>query len=154
MKIRRVEAKDLDTIVEINNSESKFVGEETKDFFKGYLNIPFFNVVEEKNKVIGFIMGMDQATDYDSENFLWFRDRIKEFYYIDRAVIELKERGKGLGTALYEELMKNRNKLPVVAEVALQPPNESSVRFHEKLGFKETGIFSAYGKTCRMYKLD
>jgi len=155
MMIRAAGKKDLSAIIRLNNCEAGWVGVKGNAFFETCLNIPFFYVIEEQGKISGFLMAMSQSCDYGSKNFLWFKDRYKRFYYVDRVIIDHKERGKGLGTALYHELLKNRNSVPVVAEVSIDPLNATSIRFHEKLGFKEVGIFSADGKKiCRMYKLD
>jgi len=155
MKIRTAKSDDLDELVRINNHEAKWVGAIDREFFEKYLEIPFFNVAEENGNILAFMMAMDQSTDYDSENFLWFRDRIKRFYYVDRIVTNSSNKRKGIGKALYRNLIERRGGLPVVAEVAVEPVNSESIEFHEKFNFKEIGRFSADGKkTCIMYKLD
>ena len=152
MLIRRVEHKDLDEILILNNQEAKWVGLEEKSFFEDYLDIPFFYVGEENGEITSFIMAMDQSTDYDSKNFLWFRDRVKEFYYIDRVIVKPEKRGKGVGRALYNELMKKTKGLPITGEVSIDPPNIESLKFHERFNFKKIGEFSSDGKKlCAMY---
>lgn len=155
MIISSVESNDLDQIVELNNIEAEWVGLKQRTFFETYLRIPFFRAVKEDGKISAFLMGMSQATDYDSKNFLWFRRRVKEFYYVDRIIVEPEKRGNGFGKALYQDLIRQRNGLPIVAEVSINPPNTESIGFHEAFGFKEIGRFSSDGKKmCRMYKLD
>ena len=155
MIIRPAGLRDLDEIVILNNSEEKWVGHEIRDFFEQYLDIPFFYVAEEDRKINAFIMAMDANTDYDSKNFLWFRERVKKFHYVDRVIVESKRRGRGLGKLLYSELFKRSEGLPIVAEVSIDPPNPKSVGFHNQFGFREIGTFSLDGKkTCRMYKRD
>ncbi|QUI23605.1 N-acetyltransferase family protein [Vallitalea pronyensis] len=60
--------------------------------------------------------------------------------------VEKNAKGKGIGTALYQELI-NRLKLlnfrVIMGVIAL--PNEPSVRLHEKLGFYEAGYFKKVG---------
>lgn len=155
MIIRPAENVDLDEIVRLNNLEAEWVGSLDKTFFEKYLKIPFFEVIEENGSINAFMMAMSQSTDYGSKNFIWFRDRVKEFYYIDRVVVESAKRGKGLGKALYNKLIQGRNGLPIVAEVSINPPNTGSILFHEAFGFRDIETFSADGKkTCRMYQLD
>jgi predicted GNAT superfamily acetyltransferase len=153
MLIRSVELKDLDQIVGLNNQEAEWVGAKDRAFFERHLNIPFFSVVEEGDRVVAFLMAMDQTSDYDSRNFLWFRERLKKFHYVDRAIVAPERRRNGLGRALYNELIGEKG-IPIVAEVSIDPPNTESVSFHEMFGFREVGTFSADGKkTCRMYQL-
>ena len=38
-------------------------------------------------EVDGFLMAFDQGAAYDSPNYLWFRQRYRRFFYIDRVVV-------------------------------------------------------------------
>jgi len=56
----------------------------------------------------------------------------------------------GIGTELYQAVLQDLTKSGFHAVIAiLGYPNEASKRFHEKLGFRETGCFREVG-----YKLD
>src|SRR3974390_1696308 len=46
--------------------------------------------------VHAFLLAFDQDADYDSPNFLWFRERYPRFVYIDRIVVAASARGGGL----------------------------------------------------------
>ena len=50
------------------------------------------------------LLTFDQAADYDSPNFLWFRERYPAFVYVDRVVVADSARGRGLARALYDDL--------------------------------------------------
>jgi predicted GNAT superfamily acetyltransferase len=154
MNIRRAQDKDLPRILELNNIESKWVGEKEISFFQKYLNIPFFSIIEDTDKVVGFLMAMDHDTDYDSINFLWFKNKFKKYYYIDRVIVDESMRGKGVASLLYKEVINKKGNMPLVAEVAIEPPNEGSVKFHDKVGFKEVGTLTSECKKVRMYYLD
>ena len=154
MNIRRAQDKDLPKILELNNIESKWVGKKEISFFQRYMNIPFFSVIEDTSKVVGFLMAMDHDTDYDSINFLWFKNKFKKYYYIDRVIVDESMRGKGVASLLYKEVINKKGNMPLVAEVAIEPPNEGSVKFHDKVGFKEVGTLTSDGKKVRMYYLD
>ena len=41
-----------------------------------------------------FLLAFDEASDYDSPNFLWFRERYPRFAYVDRIAVALM-RGAG-----------------------------------------------------------
>ncbi len=86
-----------------------------------------------------FIIAFDEDADYDSPNFLWFRDRYERFIYIDRVVVAASAHGQGLGRALYEKLFdaaKAAGYPCVVAEVNTVPPNPGSLAFHDRMGFE------------------
>ncbi len=86
----------------------------------------------------GFLIGMDEAADYHSPNFLWFKARFDRFAYVDRIVISASAHGRGLGRALYERMFDDAKAAGferIVAEVNTTPPNPISLAFHERLGF-------------------
>lgn len=89
-----------------------------------------------------FLLAFDQASEYDSPNFLWFRRRYARFAYVDRVVVAPAARGQGLGRSLYAELVARAEAEGygrVVCEVNLDPPNPVSDAFHAALGFAEVG---------------
>ena len=89
-----------------------------------------------------FIVAFDQDADYDSPNFLWFRDRYERFIYIDRVVVAASAHGQGLGRALYDRLFDAARAAGfpcVMAEVNTNPANPGSLAFHDKLGFEAVG---------------
>ena len=88
------------------------------------------------------LIALDQAADYDSPNFLWFRDRYETFVYVDRAVVATSARGRGHARRLYEGLFATAEQAGhsrIVCEVNSDPPNPQSDAFHEILGFEEVG---------------
>lgn len=95
------------------------------------------------------------AADYDSPNFLWFRDRYDSFVYVDRIVVADTHRRRGLAAALYEDLFAEARAAGaerVVCEVNADPPNPASDAFHARLGFVEVGDQTLpNGKTVRYY---
>ncbi|MCL5775516.1 GNAT family N-acetyltransferase [Limibaculum sp. FT325] len=100
-----------------------------------------------------FLIAFDEGSDYDSPNFLWFRNRLERFLYVDRIVVAESLRGRGIARALYGEAfaaaaLAGRDR--VVCEVNLVPPNRGSDAFHAALGFAEVGRGApAPGKVVR-----
>ena len=154
MSIRRAQEKDLPSILELNNKESHWVGKKDINFFQLYMDIPIFIIFENNQEVVGFLMAMDQNTDYDSINFLWFKNKFNKFFYIDRVIVDESMRGKGIASLLYKEVIDMKGLIPLVAEVSIYPSNESSWIFHDKIGFKEVGTLTSGNKKVRMYHLD
>ncbi|MET3663829.1 GNAT family N-acetyltransferase [Caulobacter sp. 1776] len=94
------------------------------------------------------LLTFDQAADYDSPNFLWFRERYPAFVYVDRVVVADSARGRGLARRLYDDLFaaaKAAGHERIVCEVNSDPPNPASDRFHAALGFVPVGTAEIHG---------
>lgn len=99
-----------------------------------------------------FLIAFDQDAAYDSPNFLWLRDRLPRFAYVDRVVVAPAARGRGRARALYAGLFEQARALGlgrVLCEVNVEPPNPGSDAFHARLGFGEIGRASRNAKTVR-----
>lgn len=89
-----------------------------------------------------FLLAFNQDADYDSPNFLWFRERYSRFVYVDRIAVAARARGRGLARLLYEDLFRSAEAAGhrlVVCEVNVEPPNPASDAFHAALGFAPVG---------------
>ncbi len=88
------------------------------------------------------LLAFDQGADYDSPNFLWFRERHARFVYVDRIVVAPAARGRGHARRLYEHLFDRARAAghgQIVCEVNADPPNPASDAFHAALGFRQVG---------------
>ncbi len=88
------------------------------------------------------LITFDQDADYDSPNFLWFRDRYERFVYVDRVVTAPAARGRGLARRLYGDLIEQARAAGhqlIVCEVNADPPNPASEAFHRAFGFEPVG---------------
>ncbi|MGP8025640.1 MAG: GNAT family N-acetyltransferase [Acidocella sp.] len=103
-----------------------------------------------------FLIAFDQDADYDSQNFLWFRQRFSKFVYVDRVVTAQAVRGRGHAAALYNALFaaaRAAGHERVTCEINADPPNPGSEAFHSKFGFQEIGsALLPNGKTVRYYE--
>lgn len=94
------------------------------------------------------LLAFDQDADYDSVNFLWFRDRFDRFVYVDRVVVADAARGRGLARRLYGDLFaaaRAAGHTRIVCEVNSDPPNPASDAFHTALGFVPVGTAEIHG---------
>lgn len=103
-----------------------------------------------------FIMTFDQEANYDSPNFIWFRERYERFIYVDRVVVAAPARGRGHARRLYQDLFEHAERAGhtlVTCEVNADPPNPASDAFHAALGFTEVGDAVIHGgkKAVRYY---
>lgn len=100
-----------------------------------------------------FMIAFDETSDYDSPNFIWFRERYARFAYVDRIAVAESARGRGLARQLYEALFEKARAdghAIIACEVNLDPPNPASDAFHAALGFREVGT-AGYGKKTVRY---
>jgi len=112
-------------------------------------------VVDAGGGIDGFYITFRPGASYESQNYRWFSERYAEFEYLDRIVVVESARGGGLGAGLYAELeARIAGEVSVLlCEVNVKPPNEGSLRFHHRLGFREVGQQDTEGGAKRVSML-
>lgn len=145
--IRNVQLKDSSALTDLYNfyirtsgatfeeteiSEDEMSERITKIHFEKHF--PYI-VFEEDSKIIGYAYVTS------------FRDRISYRFTVESTVyVHPDHFGKGIGHILYKELLsltKAKGFHSVIGVITL--PNDSSVRLHEKFGFKKAGHFTEVG---------
>jgi uncharacterized protein len=98
-------------------------------------------LLHDDGRDVGFVLTFASGTAYDSENYRWFAARHPTFYYLDRVVVDPSVRRSGVATRAYDEIEERARSLaPVMClEVNLDPPNEPSLAFHARRGYREVG---------------
>jgi predicted GNAT superfamily acetyltransferase len=102
----------------------------------------YCRVIGVEGAVRGFLLALREGADYASVNYRWFADRYSEFLYIDRVVIDAAARGQHLAVQLYEDLFaraRTEGIKRITCEFDTDPPNEASLRFHRRFGFRAVG---------------
>ena len=96
--------------------------------------------IENKGKLVAFIVCFRENSEYRSPNYKHFDHKYEKFIYIDRVGVTKTLENRGIGTYLYKYMFDINavDKLPICAEVNIEPKNEISLNFHKKLGFIET----------------
>ena len=92
---------------------------------------------------VGMLIAFDQDADYDSVNFQWFRGRFERFVYVDRVVVDVAARGRGVARALYGAVVAEARAAGherVVCEVNSVPANPGSLAMHAGMGFWRWGL--------------
>ena len=72
----------------------------------------------------------------------WFAERYGRFLYIDRIVIDRTFGRRGVGNALYSDLIQfaaTQGWSMLCCEINVSPPNPVSHAFHAGFGFHEVG---------------
>jgi len=146
--IRDVTNHDLDAVLSLNQSEVPHVGSidiERMHWFAA--NAHYFRVAIKNERVAAYLIGLRPGTSYDSPNYLWFCDRYGDFAYVDRVAVATFGRRLGLATRLYDDFAASVPDTVEVmtCEVNLRPPNETSMRFHHQLGFRQVGSQATEG---------
>ena len=141
--IRDAEPKDYDFILNLNEVNVEVLSPMPLErmLWIGEM-CEMFKVAEVDGKPAAFIMVVREGKEYDSENYVWFSQKYPSFLYIDRIVIDEPYRAVGLGRALYDAVKEHARETGVkvvTCEVDTIPYNETSLKFHEAMGFKEVG---------------
>jgi uncharacterized protein len=142
--VRAVVPADLEPIMAINRANTPEVGAVDRDRMAFIAaESPIALVADLGGEVVGFCLVLDDSSPYDSVNYRWFTSRYRGFMYLDRVAVDAAHRGRGVGRRLYAEVDRLMARVPgarhLALEVNLDPPNETSLRFHASLGFIEVG---------------
>ena len=140
--IKNVATKDLDELLALNQSEVPHVGSidiERMHWFAE--NADYFRVAWLDNRIAGFLIGLQPGSTYQSPNYRWFCEHYDRFGYVDRIAVTTAARGHGIARTLYDDFAAALPEATpaLTCEVNILPPNEGSMRFHERLGFREVG---------------
>lgn len=141
-QIADVQADHLGAVLRLNAAEVPHLGEADLEKMEWFVaNASYFRVALSDGELAAFLVGLRPGTAYQSPNYLWFCERYPDFAYIDRVAVAAAFRRQGLASLLYEDFAAT---LPaavgmMTCEVNIHPPNEDSMRFHERLGFRQVG---------------
>jgi predicted GNAT superfamily acetyltransferase len=118
---------------------------ESMRWFKA--NAVYFRVAESTEGIGAYLIGMRPGTSYGSPNYRWFCERYDNFVYVDRVVVATLARRRGLASRLYEDFAGATPETVgiMTCEVNTRPPNESSMQFHRRLGFKQVSSLELDG---------
>jgi predicted GNAT superfamily acetyltransferase len=148
MIIRDITEADFSVVLELNLESVHFLSPLSRGRLETLLaQSAYHKVLEQDGRVIAFLLTFCADADYNSPNFLWFKERYPSFMYIDRLVVRDGFRNKGIGKLLYRDLIafcRERNLPRITCEVDAVPPNPVSLRFHRAHGFREVGSHSPY----------
>lgn len=142
-RIRNASPADLEAVLAMNEAAVPHVSSLTPQDLRVFLDTAaYFKVATDaEDQPIGFLIGLDPDTDYDSPNFGWFCSHYDRFAYIDRIAVDSRARKQGIAKSLYldygEVAMDWADRL--TCEVNLRPSNPGSMAFHHSMGFTQVG---------------
>lgn len=141
--IRNARPEDYDFILKVNEVNVEVLSPMPMERMLWLKEMSDMFVVAEVNgELAAFLIAIREGQPYDSENYVWFSEKYPQFLYIDRIVIDEPFRAAGLGRALYQAVKDRAIETGVkvvTCEVDTIPYNETSLKFHEAMGFREAG---------------
>lgn len=107
----------------------------------------YFRVAADAEGIAAFLVGLRAGSAYLSPNYRWFCAHYTEFAYVDRVAVAERARRQGLASQLYDDFaaLMRPHAAVMTCEVNLRPPNPTSMRFHEKRGFRRVGTQETEG---------
>lgn len=155
--VRSAEPGDLGWMLELNTRFEALLSPLDRAGIEALVGASFAARVAEPRAAL--LIAFDQSADYDSPNFLWFRERYPKFVYVDRVAVNPDRGLKGVGTALYDDLSalaRSAGYPMICAEVNTDPPNDQSIAFHQRRGFATVGEarLEDRGKSVRYFARD
>lgn len=140
MPFRSPAPADHAVLLALNNAHAAEVGALTEDAFARLIAVSFRTRMTDGRDA--FLLALEQGADYASPNYRWFSERFARFAYVDRVVVAASARKKGVGRALYEDVIDAAIAAghdTLACEVNFDPPNPVSDAFHASFGFAEIG---------------
>ena len=140
--IRDVREHELDSVLALNNAAGPAILPlDVARLRRFHADAEYFRIAERDGMLAGFVVGFGSASNHDSSNFRWFRERHPDFFYIDRIVVASRRRGGGVGRALYADVQSYAElRFPLLAcEVFLDQDSDPALLFHGSFGFREIG---------------
>lgn len=139
-ELRDAKEEDFNAILRLNHAFSHFTSDlELSLLTQMHRQSSYHKIAYTSRKMVGFLLVFEQASEYSSDNFLWFKNRYSQFLYIDRIVIDESAQGFGVARAMYYDLFTFAGNSRICCEYNLMPANLGSAKFHRKLGFHQVG---------------
>ncbi len=139
MQIRDVQASDIDDVLALNEASVPHVSSISRTDMQWFAeHAHHFRVAVLDTKLAGFMIGLRPGLPYSSLNYRWFSENYDDFGYVDRVAVAEFARRKRIASTLYEDFAGQLvGEVGVMTcEVNIRPPNESSMRYHERHGFR------------------
>ncbi len=155
VQIRSVADQDYAFILKLNEENVEVLSPMNEERLKKFVGAAELLLVAEVDGTLAaFLIALREGLDfYDSENYRWFSKQYERFLYVDRIVIDEPYRGMGLGRMLYQKIFNHAaaTDVPsVTAEIDTIPYNETSLKFHEAMGFVEVGMQMIRGNSIQV----
>jgi uncharacterized protein len=134
-------AGDLREVLELNEESVKALSPLDRAGLERHQQLADVSVVwHTDGQVMAFAFAFAPGSTYESINYRWHGDRFTDFLYLDRIAVSSRARRTGIASKIYdyiEALAAPHGRM--VCEVNSDPPNEESLAFHDKRGYRPIG---------------
>lgn len=140
--LRPITPADFDDVLALNERNVELLSPMDQGRLREIMSLSdHASVITHDDAFAGFVITLEAGVDYDSSNYQWYDEKYDDFYYLDRVVLHEDFRRLGLGTIVYDELETRARGLAnrFALEVNIEPPNEASLAFHHKRGYRDVG---------------
>ncbi len=139
--LRNTSIEDLEEVLALNEANVPAVGAVTIEKMRWFRDhAHYFRIAVTEERLAAFLIGLRPGTTYESSNYRWFCDNYDDFAYVDRIAVSEHARRLGLASRLYDDFAASMAEAGVMTcEVNTLPPNPTSMRFHERMGFRQVG---------------
>ncbi len=141
--LRHATEADFDSIIQLNDAEVQQTSPMDRERLRLLSGMSCYHKVAiVECQVAAFLLAIREGAPYSNDNYEWFSPRFLSFLYVDRIVVGSRFSGRGIGSALYDDLFeyaRSHGIRAITCEYNIEPPNPASRAFHEKFGFNELG---------------
>src|SRR5712691_12500163 len=103
--MRSATSLDLPGILEVNRQSTPGVATLSRSDVEDILSTaPYVRVAEVASHIVGYLIGYLASSQYGGEEFAWFQDRYRHFFYIDQVAVTAHGRRRGIGTQFYQDV--------------------------------------------------
>jgi uncharacterized protein len=137
-------AADLERVLELNEESVKALSPLDADGVDWHRRNTAAAVVwDAGDEIEAFAFAFGPGSTYQSVNYRWHAERFADFLYLDRIAVSPRLRRQGIASALYDAIeAQAASHGRMVCEVYCDPPNEESLAFHERRGYREIGFLT------------
>ncbi len=141
MQILPITDDDMAAVLALNSAAVPHVNRIGLDELAWFRdNASFARTVKIDARLAGFMIGLRPGTAYQSLNYRWFCEHYDDFAYVDRVVVADWAQRRGVAEALYRGFAMSQTDVDIMTcEVNIRPANDGSMRFHQRMGFRQVG---------------
>jgi len=147
MKLLEIKQSDFVEVLTLNEESVPHVSSISDAELQWFSdNAAFLHIAKIDDRFAGFLIGLRPGTEYASPNYRWFCDNYEDFAYVDRVAVSKWARRQGVAETLYNAFAKSQSGVRVMTcEVNIRPSNETSMLYHERMGFRQIGSQESNG---------
>ncbi|MPZ63540.1 MAG: GNAT family N-acetyltransferase [Propionibacteriales bacterium] len=144
MRLRPITEDDADAVLALNAESEHLMSPLDRsglNWMRAHAHRVDVVEVDESSAVAAFVVVFGSDAVYDSPNYRWFQQHYgREFLYLDRIAVDPGKRRAGIGGFVYDDVeAEAATHRRLALEVNAVPPNQPSLAFHSRRGYREVG---------------